>query len=202
MGKKTKGQEFISVIDKDKAIVKYLWRVVILLSISLVALSFAFMSIKNTVKVKVELPAKFIYKEAPVVVSGVDGSNKVYYKLWGNYIIGELANFSYEDIDAKVNLLIKMMRPTRFAEKKEQIDTFAKNLSTNLISQNYIIKDSNITKIKMSPNGNIQSASIVTKGMANQTIGRNYNNKECKYTVNLKYIRGVLYVEDFGTDCF
>jgi len=201
MSEKIKGEEFISIIDKDKVVVKYLWRIVVMLSIAVVILSFAFMSIRETTQVKVELPATFIYKNAPVVVAGIHGANKVYYKLWGEYIVDRLANFSYEDVDKKVSLLEKMMRPTRFVEKEKEINSFIKNLSVNLMKQKYIPSDVNITNVNESK-GIIRNATVIVNGLAYQSIGRKNSKKECKYNVELHYIKGVLYVEDFGTDCF
>jgi len=201
MSEKIKGKEFISIIDKDKVVVKYLWRIVVMLSVAIVILSFAFISIRETTQVKVELPATFIYKNAPVVVAGIHGANKVYYKLWGEYIVKQLANFSYENIEQKAKLIEEMMRPARFVKKEKEINGFVKNLSTNLMKQKYIPSDINITNIDESK-GIIRSATVFVNGLAYQSIGRKNSKKECKYNVVLHYIKGVLYVEDFGTDCF
>ncbi|WP_152182874.1 TraE/TraK family type IV conjugative transfer system protein [Sulfurimonas indica] len=201
MADKLKGEEFISIIDKDKVVVKYLWRIVVMLSVAIVILSFAFMSIRETTRVNIELPATLIYKNAPVVVAGIDGANKVYYRMWGEYVIKELSNFTYETIGKKVQLLKKMMRPTRFVEKKKEIDIFTNTLSKNLMSQKFIPEDTNLSNV-IESKGIIRSATITVNGIAFQSISKEKSKKECKYDVDLRYVKGVLYVEDFGTDCF
>ncbi len=195
------GKQFISEVDKNRAIVRYLWRIIIILSISLVILAISFMSIKNTVKVKVELPGKLIYKYAPVVVAGINGSNEVYYKLWSRYIINEVSNFKSTDIIKKMDLIKKMMSPETLALKDKKINNFAKDIALNLVDQKF-----KITKIKIMnkkiKNGLIDQATIKIDGFAKQTIGRKHFSKKCSYDLKFKFLEGVLYVKNFGTNCF
>lgn len=197
-----KSDEFISVVDKNKALVKYLWRILMMQSIAFVALSFAFFSIKDTVMVKVEMPSKLMYKYTPVVVAGVDGANEIYYKMWGKYIVEEVSSFKYEEFDTKLNKVQLMMRPSQYNRTVDKFKTFAEIIKTNLISQDYKVISSSLNNIKKNDNGTISSALFISNGISKQKIGKSENNKECKYSVNLKYVRGVIYVEDFGTDCF
>lgn len=195
------GDEFISEVDKNRAIVKYLWRIVVILSISLVMLAISFFYIKDTTIVKVELPGKMIYKYSPVVVEGIDGSNQIYYKLWSRYIINEVANFKSEDIFKKAKIIEKMMDPKTFALKQNKINNFAKNIALNLVSQKYKINKIQITNKKIK-NGLIDQATLKIDGFANQTIGKKHFNKSCSYFLKFKFLEGVLYVENFGTNCF
>ncbi len=195
------GEQFISEVDKNRAIVKYLWRIIVILSISLVVLAISFMSIKNTVKVKVELPGKLIYKYAPVVVAGINGSNEIYYKLWSRYIINEVSNFKSTNIIKKMDLIKKMMNPRTLALKDKKLNNFAKNIALNLVNQDF-----KITKIKMKnekmKNGLIDQATVKINGFAKQTVGKKHFSKSCSYDLKFKFIEGVLYVENFGTNCF
>ncbi len=126
------GEEFISEIDKNRAIVRYLWRIVVVLSISLIVLAISFFYIKDTTIVKVELPGKLIYKYSPVVVAGIDGANDIYYKLWARYIINKVANFKAVNVIKKINIVKKMMDPETLALREKKIDNFAKSLTINL----------------------------------------------------------------------
>jgi len=195
------GEQFISEVDKNRAIVQYLWRIIVILSISLVVLAISFMSIKNTVKVKVELPGKLIYKYAPVVVAGINGSNEVYYKLWSRYIVNEVSNFKSTNIIKKMDLIKKMMSPRILALKNKKLNNFAKDIALNLVDQDF-----KITKIKIMnkkiKNDLIDQAAVKIDGFAKQTIGRKHFSKSCSYDLKFKFIEGVLYVENFGTNCF
>ncbi len=195
------GKEFISLIDKDRAIAKYLWRIIVVLTIVVLALTLSFLSIQDKVRVKVELPAKLIYKYTPVVVFGVDGANKVYYKLWTRYIINELGNFTYEDFGKKANLLKKMMRPSVEVRKDKTINKFTNDIVLNLVKQKFTITKIKLQNIKKSKDL-IISADANIAGIAYQSIGKKSIKKSCSYYLKYKFIEGVLYVENFGTDCF
>jgi len=197
-----KSNEFTSIIDKDRAIITILWRVVLLLSALLIILAIAFLRIKDTTMVTVELPSKVIYKQAPVVVAGINGSNKVYFRLWGNYIIEEVSSFEVNEFPKKILILEKMMRPSQFAFKEKEFSIFLQEIQQNLIAQKYEIIETIITNVVYNDDETISSATVVSDGISNQTVGKNKTKKECKYSIDLKYVKGVIYVENFGTNCF
>lgn len=195
------GEEFISEIDKNRAIVRYLWRIVVVLSISLIVLAISFFYIKDTAIVKVELPGKLIYKYSPVVVAGIDGANDIYYKLWAKYIINKVANFKSVNVSKKINIIKKMMNPKTLALKEKKIDNFARSLTINLVDQDFKIDKVKIVSKKMK-NNLVDEATLEVEGFAKQTVGKKYFNKSCKYNLKFEFLEGVLYVKNFGTDCF
>jgi len=197
-----KKDEFISVHDKNQALVQYLWRIVLFESIAIVALAFAFFSIKDTTVVKVELPSKLIYKHTPVVVAGIKGANNTYYRMWGNEIALGISNFTTEEFPKKMEALKMMMRPSQFARKEQKFNEFLGEIEGNLISQKFTTIQAELTNVVKEDNDIISSAVFITSGIAEQTVGRDKFKKECSYSVDLKYVRGVIYVEDFGSDCF
>jgi len=195
------GEKFISEVDKNRAIVKYLWRIVVVLSISLIVLAISFFYMKETTVVKVELPGKLIYKYSPVVVAGIDGSNEIYYKLWGRYIVNEVANFKSINVFKKIKIIEKMMNPETLALKEKKIDNFAKDLAVNLVNQDFKIDKIKIVRKKIK-NGLVNQATLKIKGFAKQTIGKKHFSKSCSYNLKFEFLEGVLYVKNFGTDCF
>ena len=95
-----------------------------------------------------------------------------------------------------------MMRPSILAKKQKTIDEFVNTLQYGLVRQNFSIANSSIVSIQKNDDL-IKSMRLEIEGIANQKLGKTKElKKECSYFVDMKYIEGVLYVEDFGTNCF
>jgi len=196
------GEEFISKTDKDTAVIKYLWKFIILEAIVIVILAISFLLLKETVQVKVELPAKFLYKHSPVVVAGIESANETYYKLWANFLVENIANFDPDSIEEKMLLIKKTMRPSVLNLQDEKLNEFVISLKSNLIKQSF--KTSNTIFLKKVGNDEtFKIAKLRVNGIATQNIGKDIaKTKECSYDIEFKYTQGVLNVETFGTNCF
>ena len=199
------GEEFLSMLDKDRELSKYLWKIILLEAAVIVSLAVSFLFLKETVKVKVELPAKFMYEQAPVVLAGIDGANETYYKLWAEYLTAEIASFTPDNATEKIDILRKTMLPTTLASKKSELDTVEKTLIVNLITQKYkVLGSKNLESSKTDKDSTFNEMTIKVNGIAQQNVGNNKTttDKECSYEFTFKNNGGLINVEDFGTDCY
>ena len=196
------GEEFISVLDKERALVRYLWRFIIIETIVIMVLTFSFFSLKETVRVSVELPAKFIYKYSPVVLAGIKGANVTYYKLWGRYLTEEIGNVNPVNIDKKINLLIQTFYPPSYVKEKSVLQKLTQAIKENLITQTFQILEIK-SKILKKEDDLIKELELTVTGKAVQKIGKTKKiTKMCAYKYKMKFIEGKLYVEKIGTNCF
>ena len=197
-----KGEEFISLLDKERTIAKFLWRVIVVQSIVIVLLAVGYFNIKETARVQVELPSKLIYKYAPVVVAGIQGANKVYYRLWAEYLTKEIANFDYTNIDRKLQLFLETFLPQKVYHYKKLFMKVVKTAKENYVKQTFTILSTKFMSVK-THNGLIQEAVLKLEGESKKIIGESDPiKKECSFTYKMRMVKGVLYVEDFATDCF
>ena len=199
---KESGKEFISELDKSKDLNKYLWKFIILEAIIIILLAVSFFSLRETVRVNVEIPSKIISSHHPVVLAGIKGANKVYYELWVKYLTEEISNFNPENINSNFQILIKAFYPRDYAKEEKKILKLVSLVKENLISQKFNISKIEIKKLKKE-NDLISEGIFKAYGVATQKEGKKAEiSKECSYLYKMKYIRGVLYVENFTTDCF
>jgi len=194
-------KEYIDQINNMKVTTKNMWYMILILTVVTIFLSVSYFSLRDELKIKVELPAKYIYKYAPVVLAGFKGANGTYFLLWAEYITKEIGNFNENNINEKFKTLEKAYFPEDYVLSKKKIDLLKTKISDNRVKQSFIVKKSEIvdsTKEK----DLIKSGIFLIKGIAKQFIGSKEINKECWYKYSLHYIQGEIYVKNFTTDCF
>lgn len=175
-----------------------LWRVILLQTFIILALVYGYLNLKETVTVSVELPSKIYQSKDLTIKRGLNWADKDFYDVWGLSLAMEMSEFKADDIGKKFALIQKMMRPSVALKKDTEIQEFVKNVVLNKITQKFTILDTPpATKI------DDETFRLVFNGISEQHIGsKEMPRKECHYTVDLKiYEDGVLYVEDFGTNC-
>jgi len=175
-----------------------LWKTCIFFIFVIIALVIGYLNLKDTVTVNVEMPSTIYQSKDLTIRRGLNWADASYYDVWGRYLADEMTNFEAADIAHKYAILQKMMRPSLAIKKDAQIQEFVKNIVTNKIKQTFTVMQASEpqelekNKFRLIYNG-ISQISIGTKTMP---------KKECHFTVDLKiYDDGVLYVEDFGTNC-
>ncbi len=190
------GSDYDEELDSERLDNVVLWRVIFVLSISFVILVTGYLNLKQNNIVSVKLPPKI--NVAGTIIYGLKGANITYYELWGRYLIPEVSNFDSSDISKKVDLIINEMRPLRAVNKIGEIDKFKQEVVLNRMSQTF-------TPLKYTKNINKEGnlARIKALGVSNRVINGIANKEdECSYTIDFELLEGVVYVKDFGTDCF
>lgn len=175
-----------------------LWRTCLFCIVIIIILVLGYVNLKDTVTVSIEMPSKIYQNKDLTIRRGLNWADASFYDVWGRYLAEEMTNYEPGDIAHKYTLLQKMMRPSLAIKKDAQIQEFVKNIVTNKIKQTFTIMQASEpqelekNKFRLTYNG-VAQVSIGTKNMP---------KKECHFAVDLKiYDDGVLYVEDFGTNC-
>lgn len=197
MFKVTAGLEYEGKLEALFQINKILWRLALLQAFIIVALVVGYLKLKETVNVTVELPSKIYNQNDRTIRKGMNWASKNYYEVWADSLIDETASFTVENISEKYALLQKMMRPSIAIKKDKEIQDYVKTVIQNRIKQTFTILKHDTTALGESEHR------IIFNGVVDQKVGnKDLPKKECSYTVDLKiYEDGVLYVENFGTDC-
>lgn len=192
------GKEYEEVLAGLFKTNNVLWRVILLQTFIIVVLVYGYLDLKETVSVEVELPSKIYQSKDITIKRGLNWANKDFYEVWGLSLVMEMSKFKADDIGGKFALIQKMMRPSVALKKDTEIQEFVKNVILNKISQTFTILDT-------PPAQKIENETyrLVFNGVSEQHVGsKEMPRKECHYSVDFKiYDDGVLYVEDFGTNC-
>ncbi|WP_457749117.1 TraE/TraK family type IV conjugative transfer system protein [Sulfurimonas sp.] len=191
------GEEYEGQLEKNFEVNKILWRVSVLQTIIICALVVGYLQLKETVYVGVELPSKIYTDNGETIKKGVDWASKNYYQVWGRSLVEEASSFDVDTISSKMADIEKMMRPSVAVKKDAEIQKYVKAVINNRLSQKFeILKSKTISLSKT-------QKEITYTGISKPKVGnKEIKPKECKYVIDLKlYQNGVLYVENFGTDC-
>ena len=157
-----------------------------------------YLRLQSSVAVNVELPSKMYQSKDLTIRKGLNWADANFYDVWGRYLANEMANYKPEEIAHKYAVLQKMMRPSLAIKKDTEIQDFVKNIVTNKISQKFTIMQTPAPQ-ELEPN----KFRLTYNGIGNVKVGsKDLQPKECNFSVDLKiYDDGVLYVEDFGSNC-
>lgn len=191
------GEEYEDKSDSLFEVNKILWRVALLEAVIIMALVFGYLQLKDTTYVKVEIPPKLYLKQNLTITKGLNWANKSYFQVWGKSLVEDISNFTVDNISKKMSTIEKMMRPSIALKRDNIIAKYTKAVINNKISQKFEILKEKVVKISKA------ERQLIYYGISYPKIGsKKVKSKECKYIVNLKiYNNGVLYVEDFGTNC-
>lgn len=177
---------------------KILWKMILIETFVILALVFGYLNLKETVSVRLDMPSKIYQSKDLTIRRGLNWADASYYEVWGRAMAEEISDFSVDNIGEKFAILQKTMRPSQALKKDKEIQDFTRSAIQNRISQDFTVmhvaEPSEIEKGKFR---------VVFNGVAAQKVGtKEMPRKECSYSIDLKiYEDGVLYVEDFGTNC-
>ncbi len=190
------GSDYEEELDSERIDNVVLWRVIFVFSVVFVILVSGYLNLKQNNIVSIKLPPKI--NISGTIVYGLKGANVTYYELWGRYLIPEVSNFNSSNISKNMDLVINEMRPLRAIKKIAEIDKFKQEVVLNRMSQIFV-------PLKYTTNINKQgnAARIKALGVSNRVVnGIASKEDECSYTIDFELLEGVVYVKDFGTDCF
>lgn len=197
MFKISAGKEYEDKTNSLFQVNKVLWRFAILQSFIILILIVGYLQLKETVSVTVELPSKIYLDEGVKLKRGINWANKEFFQVWGRGLAHDVSNFTNNNINKKMALVVKMMRPSVALKKDEIIAKYTKAIINNKIKQEFSVLEEKIVDISKS------EKQMIYNGIAKQMVGsKKMKPKECKYAFTLKiFNNGVVYVEDIGTDC-
>lgn len=194
------GEQHDNELDNEIKMNNILFRVIYLLTVVILLLGIGYLNLKESTTTIIKLPPNSLTSniDNKKIVYGLNKANVTFYELWGRYIIDDISNFTFENIDKKINLIINEMRPSAAIPKIKETDIFKKSIILNKVKQKFQIIDFKITVSE-----DASSANLVARGISKQEVSkRKIESKECEYEVSFKFYEGVFYVKDFGTNCF
>lgn len=193
-----KGREYEDISTALVETNKILWKMCLFLMLVIFMLVIGYLRLQSSVAVNVELPSKLYQSKDLTIRKGLNWADANFYDVWGRYLADEMANYKPEEIAHKYAVLQKMMRPSLAIKKDTEIQDFVKNVVTNKITQKFTIMQTP-TPEELEPN----KFRLTYNGIGNVKVGsKDLQPKECNFRVDLKiYDDGVLYVEDFGSNC-
>lgn len=198
---KNTGTEYIDNFENEKKENLSLWRVLMVLTIVVIALIIGYLDLKGNIILNMKIPPTQTTSGAQIIY-GLNGANVSYYELWGRYLGESISNFSPDDVNEKIDLIFNEMRPTDAVRKLSEVEKFKKDIIANKISQKFVflevIPDPILKEKKFTDN-----ATITIKGISKTKIGSTENApKECNYEIKFSFYEGVFYVKNFGSTCF
>ena len=148
-------------------------------------------NLEEKIEIKVEIPPK-PYHTGTVYI-GYDKAISLFYKVWGEYVVNEIANYSPVDIDEKVKRIVLLFSPDKIIKANADFMAFSKNIKNNLITHTFKEYKSSASK----------KGEVVVEGLGIKTLGANLSTQYqvCKYYLKFTMEDYHLFLKSFRTDC-
>lgn len=126
-------------------------------------------------------------------------ANPLYFKIWGNYALQYLAEFTPSNIDNNIQRGLKLFDKYSWKTQEPYIDQYAKVIKANLISQEFRFNEEDVV-VKIAKNGS--KAKVIYKGIATQKVGNLKEIEvECRYEFTFFIRNGKPFQETASTNC-
>lgn len=192
------GQEHDSELDRETKLNNVLWKIIALLGLFIILLGVGYLNLRESMITTIKMPPLQNSSVAPKnIVIGINKANVSFYELWGRYLVPVIANINFENLE-NLNVVVNEMRPSKAIPKIREVDEFKQTIINNRISQEFTPIEYKAEILSEGTKGIITCSGISRKEVA----GKKLQDKECTYKITFEFMEGVVYVEDFGTDCF
>lgn len=126
-------------------------------------------------------------------------ANELYYKVWGDYVISRIADFTPTTIQHNVEQASVIFDSSSWNHQKPHIDKYVKVIEDNSISQEFKFNDDDV-KIEISKDGS--KAILQYTGIAHQNINKlSQQTIKCVYRFGFFVADGKPYQESIYTNC-
>lgn len=134
-----------------------------------------------------------------IVKVGRMKANELYYKVWGDYVVSRIANFTPTTIRHNVEKASVIFDKASWNHQKPHIDKYMKVIEDNSISQDFSFNDDDV-KLQISKDG--KNATLQYTGTAHQDINKlSQQTIKCSYTFGFFVDDGRPYQESISTNC-
>lgn len=172
---------------------RYFQIFIAILILILIFLSVGYFRLSNNLTTIVKMPN---YGEIKI---GKMQSDPLYYRVWGDYVLGYIANFTPTDIKDHIEKSLVVFDRDVLIEKKPQFEKYYQSIKTNRIVQNFKFNDQNV-EINMEDSGG--SASVSYEGIATQKISDlAIRKKPCYYKMHFLINNGEIVQDSLKTNC-
>lgn len=172
---------------------RYFQIFIAILILILIFLSVGYFRLSNNLTTIVKMPN---YGEIRI---GKMQSDALYYRVWGDYILSYIANFTPTDIKDHIEKSLVVFDRDVLIEKKPQFEKYYQSIKTNRIVQNFKFNDQ---KVKIDMEGSGGSASVIYEGIATQKISDlAIRKKACYYEMHFVINNGEIVQDSLKTNC-
>lgn len=192
----TSGSKYLDKLDNILHRNKLLWLFFTIQFAVIIILIIGYLNLKGSVVVHVEIPPK-LYDSGQLRI-GSKKADKLYFKMWGRYIVEHMASYTPDTIENKYSETLYMLHPaviTKYRSKFiNKIDLVKKNLITNkffLVDFNTYAKD------------NFSTAIFKAHGVSKLNVGDGLSieYQSCTYEVSMKLEGYHLFVDKLEEIC-
>jgi len=159
-------------------------------------LLFGYLNMKSNTTVEVLLPKIVKDTDYGKLKIGLNSSNKLYYKIMGNYISTLMLNSKFDNINENTIEFKKLLYPDVYDKYVKNIDGFKDFIINNKVKLSYKELSSNITMEKG------KKALFSTKGILNMELGSFDKKRQiCTTEVEMITKNYMLFVTAFSKTC-
>jgi len=176
-----------SLLEDNKYLVFFSFILIIVLFILIIG----YFNLSKKITISVEIPPK-LYRTGTLYI-GSQKANKLFYDVWGRYVVSEIANYSPYNIKEKIKKVSFMFDPQKLVKVKVQFIKLENEVINNLVTHTFIP-----TKTYVDDNGN-----FVQEGIGKSVLGDNLSviYEKCKYKVKFKIEDYHLFIENMNINC-
>lgn len=158
-------------------------------------LIFGYLSVKSNIVVEVILPKVVKDTDYGKLKIGINSSNPLYYKVWGEYIVTMLLNSNADNIVENISTFQNIIYPDVYNKYKKDL----KKMKDYIIKNDADLKYKEVKKNISIKNG---EALFSSSGILTSKLGR-YKSKKSNCTVNIKMKTEnyMLFVTSFVKQC-
>lgn len=157
----------------------------------IIILILGYFNLTNKIKIQIELPPK-LYQTGTLYV-GSQKANKLYYQVWGEYVINKLSNYSPYNIRENLKKISYMFDPQKLVKIKSKFFELEQETIDNLITHTFIPIKKEVKK----------DGIFYEEGIGKSVLGNNLSitYENCKYQVKFKIDDYHLFIEGLLIDC-
>ena len=137
-------------------------------------------------KVVIQLPPTRLTES--IVYSSNEVSRSLF-EMWGKYIVATLGNYSSDNIDDNIYILLNMAHPENIKEIKPELEELEKHVKENRVRQAFYPEWDDM---KLQIKGNY--AQMIIPGEAFREVGTNMQEYDIKYTLRMAVKNGHIYL--------
>lgn len=182
--------------------------IIAILVVAIGLMGVAYTNAANDRFASVEIPGT-VYAETPLKV-GNGWTNDMMMKVWADWMLNKTSSVTPGDVKENFNEVIRFFSQEKVSNYAGQLGALSNLVIRNQLKQQFTVKKWNATyyediDFQVVSNGEekIRGAVFEYNGVATQSLGNNpLPDRECKYTIAIKFEGGHLYGYSYDTDCF
>lgn len=152
----------------------------LILAILLILLAVGYMSLKNSMEMKVDIPTSI--RESGEMRVGYSTANDLYYMVWGQFFVDQYTSLDPINVTKKLNDILAFLEPSKSKIYAQEFSKKADYIKKNKIKQTYIREKESMLE------GVSQDGMRVfhSKGVLVESIGGVDIRKSCEYKLGIR----------------